>query len=75
MDVGRGVVYMTKIKCLRGRCNVRKMDRMRTVMIRGRCGKKLSFCEKADRGVLRWFKYLIKTSDERLESGVERKNE
>lgn len=59
-------------ECLSSICGVKIINKVRNVMIRRRCGNKLSLFERADRKVLRWFGHLGRMSDEKIKNEVER---
>lgn len=65
--LGRGRVNVTKVKCLSSICDAKRIDKARSVMIRGKCGYKLSLFEKADWGVglVKCFGHLERRNDEK----------
>lgn len=59
-------IEVMEMRCLRTICGVRWFDRITNNRVRDMCGKKRSFGERADQGVLKWYGHLERMSDERL---------
>ena len=52
--------------CLRNICGVRRVDRVRNVEVRRRCGKEANVGVKIGQSVLRWFGHVERMDEERL---------
>ena len=57
---------VVEMSCLRSICGVRRIDRVRNVDVRRRCGKNVGVGERMDQGVLRWFGHVERMGEERL---------
>ena len=65
---------------MRNICAIRRVNRVRNVIIRERCGCELSVLERIERNVLKWFGHVERMGEERLvkrvyQANVERERE
>ncbi len=56
-------IEVMEMRCLRTICGVRWFDRVTNNRVRDMCGKKRSFGERADQGVLKWYGHLERMRD------------
>jgi hypothetical protein len=55
-----------EMACLRSMCGVTRMERLRNVEIRRRCGNTRSMGDKTDQSVLRWYGHMERMENKRL---------